>query len=403
MSEIGEFLAQEAEEAEAVAEAQEQGGKSLQFKVKRFALMALVEKAIPVISSSDALPVLKNFLVAVSPGHLELTASDLELTTRVTTPSVQTSDSGTVALPAKRLRAMLAEAPEGEVSIAVSEGMAHVVAGEVEWAMRIGDHRDYPEQVDLADVQMSGVDRGEFLAALRMVRYAICKDGARPALMMVDICKNVVTASDGARMQRTALKCDVDMKIPAAAVDHVLRLLSSSEAENVWVAEQGNSLIFKVGATTFLAHKTMARFPEIERMLVRPAQANTELLVAERAALLEAIRRVQINADESTSAIGLKLATDRMTLVARDTDGNAAEQPIEVWWKGSPRTLVLNHVFLTEMVNAWSDPKCRLWLGSDTAKKKSLVMLCDRMQASEQGTHIGIIQQMHAVVLGLKD
>jgi DNA polymerase-3 subunit beta len=409
VSDISEILADEAEQAEAVAEAEERGNVS--FTVKRHILLTLCERAVPVISSSDALPVLRNFLIQVSPGSLTLTGSDVELSVQASSPAVATSDTATLAIPAKKLLAMLREAPEdSSISVESTGAKATVSAGTpeqppvVSWDLRLGDHRDYTELPDLVDVKTAEVDRVAFLAALKAVKHAIGRDGGRPPLMMVDISDSKVTASDGVRFQRAFMPgFPADMKIPAAAVDHLLRMMGNADTEQISVADHENYLVFKVGSTVFLTHKLMARFPDMERLILKPALTNADLLRVDRGQLLEAVRRVRITANADTSAIGLRLSRDKLTILSRDETGNAAEQALEVWWKGSDRLVVLNHVFLTDMLNSWPHAVCKFWLGPDTGRRKSLVMLSDKETTSGQeheATQIGIINQLHAALLG---
>lgn len=376
-----------------------------EFTIKRFVLANLCERAAPVISSSDAVPALKNFLIKIAPGSITVTGTDLELSVVATSPSIAAEDTYTLALPARKLRDMLKEAPEGDITITVAGPVATLAAGSISWDLRLGDVAGYTEPPDVSGTELQAVDREPFLTALRAVKHAICKDGNRPPLMMVDITDNQVTTSDGSRFQRVKLAFPVDMKIPAAAVDHLMRMLSGVEAKQVHVAQHEQYLVFRMGAgteVTFITKKTMARFPDMEKMILKPASQNGQMLKVSRQALMEAIRRVKINADDETSALALRLTTDKITVSSRDKSGNAAEQPVDAKWPHGERQLVINHVFLAEMLAAWPQAECRFWIGPDSGKRKSLLMLSDQTPDGGAATMVGIIGQLHAAVLGFK-
>lgn len=373
------------------------------FTIKRFVLMGLCEKAMPVISSGDV-GVLRCFLVDVAPGRISVTGSDLEMTVVAYSTAVATSDTATLAIPAKRLLAMLKEAPEGDITVETSGAKATVACGlVVSWDLRLGDPADYTRPPVVDEAAMGSASREKFLAGLRTVKHAISRDGSRPPLVMVDITGNTMTASDGSRLQRVMLDFPSDMKIPAAAVDHLVRIMGSSEADQLQASEQGGHLAFRVGAaasaTAFITRKTMARFPDMDKLILAPALANEYLLTVDRRGLAEAVRRVRINADAETSAIGLRLTRDKVTVTSRDKDGNGAEQSIPAWWKNDDRLVVVNHVFLTDMLGVWPADNCRFWLGSDSAKKKSMLMLSDKQDGAAP-TRIGVINQLHAALLG---
>lgn len=398
MSDISKILAAEADEAEAVAEREEAAfGAPVVFMAKRFVLTGLCEKAAPVVpASQDSQQILKNFLFEVAPGSLRVTGSDLEMSILASSPSVVTESTASVVLPARRLRDLLREAPECDITITVTGDKAHIAAGPVSWDLHLyPDKNDFPAMPDLAVVTWDSVDRAAFLAAVRAVRHAIGRDGARPPLMMVSIAEGKVTASDGVRFQRATLEFPGTMQIPAAAVDHLLRIMGGSESSTVEVASEGNYLVFQVGSTVFLTHQLMARFPDMEKLMLRPALENKFELTCDRAALTEAVRRVAINADDATSAIGLRLKAGEVVVFSSDKSYNGAEQPVEAAWSGPDRLVVLNHEFLAAMLAAWPSPSCTFRLGADTGKRKSLILLSD-----EKTGLTGIIQQLHAQLLG---
>jgi hypothetical protein len=100
---------------------------------------------------------------------------------------------------------------------------------------------------------------------------------------------------------------------------------------------------------------------------------------------------VRINADQATNAIGLQLADGQLTIFGHDDRGNRAEQTIGATWEHGDRTLVVNHLFLAEMLNVHPSGECVFRLGKDAGRKRSLVLLKD----DETGV-IGIINQMTA-------
>lgn len=388
--------------------------KPFTFTVKRLVLAALVDKAISVVPTRDVMPVLRYFLVQVAPGRLQLAATDLELSVLATTPAITTDATETLVLPARKLLAILREAPDGDVTIDISGEFATVRAGTASWELKLADGSSYPQLPDPAAVQMSPVRREAFLAALKTVRHAVGRDSGRPSLMQVDIAvpdsgsaedgTAKVTTSDGTRFARTALTgFPVSVRIPAGALDSLVKTLESSELDELHVGETDRQLVFRVGETVFLASKLMARFPDVEKLLLRPALENRLLLTADKAELAGAIRRVRINADPETSAIGLRLSGSAgqpgaLTVLARDKYGNRAQETIAAGWESGDRLAVVNHQFLTDMLAAHPSPACRFWLGQASGRKKSVLMLRDE----ETGT-IGIIYQMLASLVGYEE
>ena len=278
-----------------------------------------MDKAISVVPTRDIQPVLKDFLVQVTPGSLQMAATDLELSVLASTPAVTTAAAQTLVLPARKLLAILKESPGDDITVDVDGEFATVRAGTASWTLQLHDCSDYPPLPDPAQVEMHPVSRQGFLRALRAVRHAVGKDSGRPALQQVDICAvasavayermATVTACDGTRFARTRLPgFPLSMQIPAGALDSLVKTLESSELEEVQVGETSSHLVFRVSGTVFLASRMLAKFPDVEKLLLRPALENRLKLTADKSELASAVRRVRINADSTTSAIGLQLA-----------------------------------------------------------------------------------------------
>ena len=372
------------------------------FTAKRLILAALVDKAISVVPTRDTQAVLKDFLVQVTPSSLQMAATDLELSVLASTPAVTTDAAQTLVLPARKLLAILKESPGDDITVDVDGEFATVRAGTASWTLQLNDCSDYPPLPDPAQVEMHPVSREGFLGALRAVRHAVGKDSGRPALQQVDIDVAAyphavnVTACDGTRFARTRLPgFPLSMQIPAGALDSLVKTLESSELEEVQVGETDSHLVFRVSGTVFLASKALAKFPDVEKLLLRPALENQLRMTADKAELASAIRRVRINADSTTSAIGLQLTEGTLTVIARDTNKNRAQESIALSWEGPDRLVVVNHQFLTEMLAAYPSQECQFWLGAESGRKRSVLMLKDE----ESGT-VGIIYQMLASLVG---
>lgn len=374
--------------------------KPFSFTAKRMVLAALADRAIPVVPAREVVPVLKHFQVQVAPGKLQLAATDLELSVLASTPAVTADATQTLVLPARKLLAILREAPDGDITVEVAGDRATVHAGTASWSLVLEDASSYPPLPDPAEVEMHPVSRAAFLAALKSVRHAVGRDTGRPPLMQVDITAAdggaAVTACDGVRFARTRLAgFPLSMRLPSGALDDLVKMLDGTELDEIQAGETGAALVFRIGGTVFLANRLQAKFPDVEKLLLKPAEGNKLLFTADKAELSAAVRRVRINADESTSAIGLRLAKDQLTVIARDTHGNRAEETIAAGWEHGDRLVVVSHQFLSDMVAVHPSSELRFWLGQESGKKHPVLMLKD----DDTGT-IGVIYQMTASLVG---
>jgi DNA polymerase-3 subunit beta len=384
------------------------------FSVQRFLLLQLADRAGSVVplGREGYQTVLTNFHIAVRPGQLTVTGTDLEIRVIATTPAVSLTCSGSedpppVVLPAKRLLDILKAAPDGEVTIEVKGDQARVTAGTANWSLKLSsDGADYPAPPDLSAVEWHETQRMPLLGALRAVRHAVSKSGSNPNLGQVDIRAResgsapCVTACDRTRFAQVPLPgFPVAMRIPAAgsppAIQELTRLLGNSQAEVVRVGLLGRRLLFAIDSTVFMVSQLPLEYPDVWGLLLEPSLLNQDLFEVDRDALESAIRQVRINADDATAAIGLKLSEGRVTVFAQDKYGNQAEQPVEATWDHPDRTLVVNHEFLAQMLGVHPAPRCVFRLGKDVGRRKAPVLLRD-----EASGVTGIINQMAGALLG---
>ncbi len=370
-------------------------GPSLAFTVKKYVLQLMLDRVYPVVPTRDPMEVLKCFQVEVRhPDRLRIVATDMELSMIATTELVQVDTPGTAVIDARKLVDIVKEAKDGEVHVRVTNGTARITIAGTTWIQKLKGGEDYPQLPEITDIVLSTVDRAAFAAALHAVRYA-ARDATRASLALIDVRGGRLTACDGARFQQATLGTfPLDFQLPIGAVDTLLKLITKSDVAEISIGQSDNHLMFRVGSDVFIANKLLAQVPDMEATLLRPALANRHPLSVDRAELLTAVKRIRINADPETSAIALRLSTGKVTISSRDKYGNEADESIDAGWDGPERVVVVNHVFLTELI-AGTGAVLRFVLGDDTKTRKSPLLLRDE----NLGT-VGVVQQMHSDWVG---
>lgn len=390
-----DFLAVLFNDADTVTEQPEISRTRLQLQVKKFVLQVLLEKAITVVPTRDVMPVLKCFQIHADPTRLRVVASDMEMSLIATTPMVTVTHPGVATFPAKKLLEIVKTAEDGEVSIKVTDTTAAITIGRASWTLKLPSGDDYPPMPTIDEAEFVTVDKDTFADAITAVRYAASRDPNRANLNIIEIADGKLTAFDGARVQQTRISdFPVNMRIPIVAVDDLLRLLKLSDQETISVGQSELKLIFRFGSDVFIVSKFFAQFPDMEAQILRPALENKHTLDVDRTELLAAIKRVRINADDGTSAIALSMQGNELTVTAKDKFGNTAAQTVFATYTGRPRTIVVNHRYLVDMIYTYGDSTCTFKLGDDTATRRTPLLLRHSSGAT------GALQQMMSDWLG---
>jgi DNA polymerase III sliding clamp (beta) subunit (PCNA family) len=383
----------------------------LEFTARRFQLIALADWALAAIpSGSTALAVNGCFRVSVAPDRLSLAGAGQRVSVFADTAAVSAATVGEVHLPARKLRAMLGEAEEGDVTVTVKGGHATVSASGAVWSLRLPPTAGYIGLPDLSQAQFSPVSRDGLLSALTAVRHAVGREANRPTYTQVRIAESdgemyACAVEGGGQFSRAPVPgFPMPLLIPGAVLDDLVKLLAKSPADGVVeVADADPYVVFRVPPVTMAALKTSDAFPDVEAMHLRPLRGHDQVLTVDKADLTRALRQVRITADPTTSAVALIADSSgpkaRLTVESRDADGNSAEKVIPVAeWAGGHRLVVVNGGFLEAMLAVHPSPVCSFRLGPDQGKARSPLLLED-----PAAKIMDICQQMSLKLVGYKE
>jgi DNA polymerase III sliding clamp (beta) subunit (PCNA family) len=360
---------------------------SLQFTVRRAMLAQLADWAMTAVPSSATLPVNGCFQVTVSPERLRVAATDQAKAVLTEIPAVSSQSSGQVYLPARKLRSILAEAREGDVTVLVKGGTAVVTAGSASWQLRLPAADNYTGLPDLSSAEFGTVSRESLHWALDTVRHAVGKDAGRPAFTQVRVAEAdgvmYACAADSSQFSRAPVPgFPRGMLIPGGVLDDLLKLLAKVPVDDVEVSEAGSYAVFRVGTVT-LAHLRMgAPFPDVEQLFLNPVKGNDMKLGVDKEELTAALRRVRVNTDASTSAVALIADTaanghGQLTVTSRDKGGNSAEEVIPAAWGGGQHLMVVNAGFLASLLASHPAASCEFLVGKDRGRVRAPLLLKD--------------------------
>jgi DNA polymerase-3 subunit beta len=361
----------------------------MKFEIKKVVFESVLSKAASVLATKDLLPLLKNFHLTVRNGSLSVVATDLELSVIAKTELVNCLEAGQVLFPGRKLLEIVKSCEDAVVTVVVEQGAAVITCSGATWDINLMASLGYPAVPDVDAVTAVAVSRLAFVNALTKVKGAAAKEGVRPALQMVDVSKGNVRASDGAIFRQVHIDelADMEMQIPLGAVEDLVKLLRSTEAEKMGIGQTADHLLFILGGDAFIITKNNVEYPDVEGLLLAPALTNNCRLTVDRQQLIAGVRRVRINADEDTKSVAFALTTNSLDLRAHDKYGDAADQVLEVSYTAPARTFGVNHENLIDALQAIDAQSVTIMLGDNSGSKKAPLFI-------EDGDTVAVIQQL---------
>lgn len=311
-----------------------------------------------VIASNPIVPILENFLLELDETNLTITASDMQ-TVMMTEAQVESSDKGSIAVPAKLLMETLRSLPEQPVTVNIDEDSfgVELVTSNGRFKLAGENPMDFPHAPEVNKNFSIELDSSVLGAAIANTIFATSTDDLRPAMtgvfVQVETDHTTFVATDGHRLiryRREDVKSEnsTSMILPRKAL---MLLKSSLPSGDVPVkAEFSNSnAFFSFENIKMICRLIDERYPDYENVI---PQNNPNHMKIGRAELLSTLKRISIYSNKTTHQIRLKVTGNELEISAEDLDySNEANEKLGCEYTGEDIEIGFNAKFLVEMLS----------------------------------------------------
>jgi DNA polymerase-3 subunit beta len=329
----------------------------MNFIVSSTTLLRHLQSISGVLSTSNTLPILDNFLFEIADGELTVSASDLE-TTMKTKLVVEANESGKIAIPAKLLLDILKNLPDQPCTFLVDPTNHGVEIsydnGKSKMVGYNGD--DYPKSPAIENGNHIKVSGDIISKAINKTLFATGNDDLRPVMSGVfcqfspsDIIFVATDAHKLVRYKRTDSQATGSSSF--ILPKKPLNLLKSNLRgdEEVLIEYNDSNAIFTFNDIVLMCRLIDGKYPNYEAVIPK---TNPNVLTVDRLQFLGSIKRVSIFANKTTHQIKLKMAGSELALSAEDLDfSNEANERLTCHYDGDDMEIGFNSRFLMEMLN----------------------------------------------------
>ncbi|MFY7990190.1 MAG: DNA polymerase III subunit beta [Fluviicola sp.] len=329
----------------------------MNFIVSSTNLLRHLQSISGVLSTSNTLPILDNFLFDIQEGQLTISASDLETTMR-TSMEVEASENGKVAIPAKMLLDVLKNLPDQPCTFKVDKANFGVeIAYDNGKSKMVGfNGEEFPKSPNIENSNSIRVSGDIISRAITKTLFAAGNDDLRPVMsgMYCQFSPSDITfvATDAHKLVRYR-RTDGQSTGGSAFIlpKKPLNLLKSNLRgdEEVLVEYSDSNAIFTFNDIVLMCRLIDGKYPNYEAVIPKE---NPNILVVDRLQFLGAIKRVSIFANKTTHQVKLKLAGSELNISAEDLDfANEANERLTCNYDGADMEIAFNSRFLMEMLN----------------------------------------------------
>jgi DNA polymerase III subunit beta len=331
----------------------------MKFTVTRNSLLNELNLVQGVIEKKSTIPILSNILLEASGEHIDIAATDLDVTIRCGCPASVAAE-GTTTISARRLFDIVRLLPEGsDIEFSLLENdWVELKCGNSEYKIVALPKDNFPSIPEAApatahipgSLLRSMIQRTMFAITQEESRYSL--NGALLSLMPGEV---RMVATDGHRlalvsksMEIPGVDIEVRALIPRKTLMEILKLIGDQDAMMEFGRDE-NHLFFSIGSKQLVSRILAGQFPNYELVIPRE---NDKFVVASAKNLGDGIRRAAIMSDEKLKAIRLSFKTGALELTASSADAGEAREVVPIEFEGETLDIGFNPLYLLDFIGA---------------------------------------------------
>ncbi len=333
----------------------------MKFVVSSTVLLDHLQSVGKVINPKNTLPILDNFLFKLENNELEITASDLE-STLVTKITIENStDTGSIAIPARILTDTLKEFPEQPLTFDINtETMAVVINSENGQFNIVGQQgEDFPQLPTVKDDKKAEIQLPceLLLNGITKTIFATAEDELRPVMngIFFELNKENITfvASDShklVRYKRSDAKAEKEASFvfPKKPANMLKSVLLKNDA-NVKLIFDDKNAIFEMPDYKLICRLTEGKYPSYDAVI--PTE-NPNKLTIDRLDFYNTLRRVSVFSNQASNLIKLEIKGNQLTISAQDIDFSiSAYERLKCQYEGDDLEIGFKSSFLIEILS----------------------------------------------------
>ena len=324
-----------------------------------------------VVSTRTTLPILSNVLLRAEGNHLEITATDLDVTVACKVEA-KVAKPGATTLPVKKLFGIVREL-NGEIEIETDEkNIASIRSGSSYFKIHGLAAEEFPPLPEFKDDKKVTLSQDTIRSMLKKTSFAVSTDESRYVLNGIFISlkegKMTFVATDGRRLALVDEEVDLSEKssgefiVPAKAVGELTRLLQDKGTVEIKFGENQASFAlqnensFSVLLITKLIE---GNYPNYRQVIPGEAKERISLI---REELQQALRRAEIMTSEKANSVKMAFGKNNLTITANSPEVGEARETLAINYKGKEFAIAFNPRYLIDPLAALSDDEVYLEL-----------------------------------------
>lgn len=286
-----------------------------------------------VASGRNALPILSNVLIKTVDKRVCVASTNLTIAITNYIGS-KVKEEGSITVPARLMQDFVASLPSGVIDIVVEDTKLHIKTDKYDSTINGTPADEYPVLPKISNGSKWKISSQKLKKAIQQVVVAASGDEARPVLTAVFLHTNqgclFLAATDSYRLAEKKVgpqKNDINLLIPATALQDLLRIIGDNEDE-VEVTHDDQQVLFKVGDIELVTRLIDGKYPDYKKLIpvkfgVSATLPRLELVNITKVSSLfarESAGSVTLEVDPAKNQIGIRSVASQLGENTATTD-----------------------------------------------------------------------------------
>lgn len=329
----------------------------MDIRVDKTGLMKVLQRVQGIVERKTTMPILANILCEAKPGHIEISATDLEVFIRVGCIA-EVLKTGGITIGARKLFEIVKELPDGIIEISDKDGGRIIIKGgkatftlvgmPVEEFPNFPPHNERQLSPVVSDNIRIMIDRTVFASSTDETRHNLNgvffeKEGDKIRMVATDGHRLALMEGDGGG----GLDMGRGVILPRKGVLELKRLLDEGDGESrsAGIGFTNSTAIFKKGDTILITRLIDGEFPDYRQVIPKD---NERVVIIDKAVFLGALRRVSLLSPERIKVVRFNLSKGNLMLSSSNPDLGEAKEGCEVGYSGDELEIGFNARYLMD-------------------------------------------------------
>jgi len=336
--------------------------------ISKDVLSDVLQKAYPVIPLKSSLQILSNFRMVFNNSLLEITATDLDQSIRVSA-AVDGDESFDITVNARKIFEIIRELPDGKITISVEDGVL-IIKSDKKFRCKIAgaDSQDFPGFPEISFSNEFEINTSLLKTMIQKSGFAVAKDETRACLagILWEISpeKTGMVATDGHRLgscffnDTFLIKEKISGIISPKSLHHIVRIIDFKQDEKIKVAMSEKYVSFIGKSFTVCSKLVEGPYPDYSKVI--PAN-NPKEAIAEKTDLYNAVKRASILSNQKTHLIKFSFSENELEIMVVNKEiGGEASEKITATYNSDNHNIGFNGQYFNEILDIIKTPKIRM-------------------------------------------